>query len=89
MHRYLRKVDCSWYISWFKFCLKELLVVAGSKQNRQPLLPCQPACCFVPAIKACSSKWIFGVATISTNTQNKAGGTYHLLVFISVYRQLG
>ncbi len=43
---YLRKVDCSRYISWSKIHLEEKALVAGTKQSRETQLPCQacPPC---------------------------------------------
>jgi hypothetical protein len=40
IHRYLRKVYYSSYVSWEKIHMEEQVLVTGTKQSRQGSLPC-------------------------------------------------
>ncbi len=54
IHRYLRKVDCSRCISWYKIHLEEEALVPGIQQSRLARLPCQPDCLVsLPDLSAC------------------------------------
>ncbi len=44
IHRYLRKVYYSSYVSWEKIHMEEQVLVTGTKQSRQGSLPCWPVC---------------------------------------------